>query len=145
MQLCSCSFWTLMIHCCAFYRTCFCPFITIDLLVSGCSTLSWFLLHHLMPRSQPLMWWALSVSQQISWEWIENFQLQPRYCVGFLLDCHSYNFLNILWFWWEGGVYAYSNVSKTKKEEIIIFLNSLIKSFTCRELVWLFMMLVLIA
>ena len=38
------------------------------------------------------------MSQQISWERIENFQLQPRYCVGFLLDCHSYNFLHIYFF-----------------------------------------------
>ena len=43
------------------------------------------------------------MSQQISWERIENFQLQPRYCVGFLLDCHSYSFLHILFFFfWEG-------------------------------------------
>ena len=63
------------------------------------------------------------MSQQISWERIEYFQLQPRYCVGFLLDCHSYNFLHILFFFLflfsfllfggggGGGVgcYAYSN------------------------------------
>ena len=33
------------------------------------------------------------MSQQISWERIGNFKLQPKYCLCLLLDCHIYNVL----------------------------------------------------